>query len=143
MNHYVLVCGSRTYTNGDLIRAHLSELRDAYGDGRVRVIHGAAEGADSLAQAAAEALNLRVKSFPADWSKHGKRAGYLRNLQMLDLLLDRRSEGHWVEVIAYTSGPLETSKGTAMMVKLAREAQVKTSVYEASSAAARGEGTNQ
>lgn len=57
------------------------------------------------------------KEFPADWDKYGKRAGYLRNVQMLD-------EGKPDLVVAFPGG-----KGTAMMVKLAKERGVRVIEY--------------
>jgi hypothetical protein len=46
-------------------------------------MHGAARGADRLAGAAALRLGLEVVEYPADWKRHGRRAGYVRNEQML------------------------------------------------------------
>jgi len=51
--------------------------------------------------------------FPADWSRHGKSAGPIRNRQML-------IEGRPDIVVAFPGG-----KGTANMIKQAVEAGVK------------------
>ena len=75
----VLVCGSRDWAD---IRPIYDRLRQ-FGRG-VTVIHGAARGADSLAATAARSLGIAEKAFPADWRGKGKRAGIIRNLQMLD-----------------------------------------------------------
>jgi hypothetical protein len=37
-----------------------------------------------VAGAVAEAAGLRVIKVPADWAAHGMRAGYLRNVEMLE-----------------------------------------------------------
>lgn len=47
------------------------------------VVSGACPtGADRCGEQWAGARNLRVKRFPADWEKHGKRAGFIRNREM-------------------------------------------------------------
>ena len=66
------------------------------------VIHGGALGADQIAAEAAARHGHPVKAFYADWDAHGKRAGVLRNLQMLDQNPDL--------VIAFWDG---SSRGTA------------------------------
>ena len=48
------------------------------------IIQGAARGADTLAKVAAIYLGIPWQSFPADWDAHGKKAGPIRNQQMLD-----------------------------------------------------------
>jgi len=57
------------------------------------VVQGEAQGADLQAKAAAKALKeagwpVRYERHPADWQKHGRRAGYLRNQKMVDLGAD-------------------------------------------------------
>lgn len=75
----VLVCGSRSWRDGGAIRARLAVLPEP-----VTVIHGGAPGADTLAGQAAAQLGLGIKVFHAEWDRYGKRAGYRRNLAMLD-----------------------------------------------------------
>jgi hypothetical protein len=80
---------------------------------QVFIISGAARGADSAA-ADWSVLNLCPgKEYPADWDTHGRAAGYIRNKQML-------KEGKPDLVVAFPGG-----KGTANMVKLARDAGVE------------------
>jgi len=74
------------------------------------LIHGAASGADTLAGAWAIHRGIEVQEFPADWRKLGKRAGPLRNIQML-------KEGNPCLVVAFPGG-----RGTAHMVKIAQAA---------------------
>ena len=107
----VLLCGSRHWTDGDLILRELSALQSVE-----VVIEGEAPGADTHARHAAEQLGIPVLHFPADWDRHGRAAGPLRNQQMLD-------EGKPDLVLAFTDG-LNTSRGTADMVARARRAGV-------------------
>ena len=46
------------------------------------VVCGLARGADTLGKEWAVRHNVQVKDFPADWNKHGKAAGPIRNAQM-------------------------------------------------------------
>lgn len=120
----ILVCGGRDYGrfwNGtewvpnrrqlDRLRRTLdAALEAARSAGKVAVIiHGNARGADLLADQYAREKSLRVLSFSADWNLHGRRAGPIRNKQMLD-------EGKPHAVIAFPGGA-----GTANMIKLAKD----------------------
>lgn len=70
------------------------------------VIQGHANGADKMARVWAKIRGLECISYPADWDTHGKRAGYIRNKQMLD-------EGKPFVIVAFPGG-----RGTEMMIKL-------------------------
>jgi len=86
----------------------------------IEIITGMASGADSIGWDWATANWCKVHEYPADWKQHGKSAGYIRNKQMLE-------EGEPDIVIAFPGG-----KGTAMMIKLAKDAgiEVKEIIYE-------------
>lgn len=101
--NYVLVCGSRTWKDGERIGTALEKLAKETG-----VIHGAAKGADSLAGLVARLQHRSVQEFPAAWDKLGKEAGPARNRQMLD-------EGEPFAVWAFIDDPVK-SAGTANMV---------------------------
>ena len=108
----ILVCGGREWTDGGWILRVLAQH-----DKNTVVIEGDARGADRLAGLAADQLGFAKEVYPANWAEHGKRAGYLRNTQML-------VEGKPDLVYAFHSN-IATSKGTAMMVRIAAEAGVK------------------
>lgn len=97
-----LVCGGRNYHDHDRVSAELNRVNRERGiEG---LIHGAARGADSLAaswmkaridQDYARCSKLRqigqdahsrlwMVGYKADWEKHGKAAGPIRNQSMLD-----------------------------------------------------------
>ena len=87
----VLVTGSREFTDYGAIRKELGNL---VGNGvgncdshRVVVVHGAARGADELADRAAKALGMSTEPHPADWSR-GRGAGCARNAEMVRLGAD-------------------------------------------------------
>lgn len=85
------------------------------------VIEGGAPGADALSLEAAEAFDVCVQSFPAEWEKYGKAAGPIRNTQMLN-------EGKPELVIAFHDD-LQNSKGTRNMVQQAEKRKIPVKVY--------------
>lgn len=75
------VSGSRHLTDRAFVwsrLAHLSKHRRPH----LVLIHGACRGADRLAAEWARSEGLRPIPFPADWDRHGKRAGPLRNWEL-------------------------------------------------------------
>ena len=50
----------------------------------LQLLHGAARGADQLIASAADQLGWPVTAIAADWQRHGRRAGPIRNRQLLD-----------------------------------------------------------
>lgn len=104
----ILVCGGRDFSDYNLV----SQTLNPHGCIDLKIIHGAAKGADSLAQRWAKDNGYEDEAYPANWNKYGKRAGYIRNVQMLN-------EGRPDLVIAFPGG-----KGTQMMINLAEAAGV-------------------
>lgn len=105
----VLVCGGRSYGKRLTMYAELDKL---LADIEV-LIHGAAPGADTVADQWAESRGVPRQPFPAKWKELGKRAGPVRNAQML-------ADGKPDVVIAFPGGD-----GTDDMVKKARAAGVR------------------
>lgn len=90
----MLVTGSRTWTDADLIGERLHDVADNQARGRdLVIVHGACpRGADAIAAAfcASEAEGferegraLIEERHPADWDRLGKRAGFERNAAMV------------------------------------------------------------
>jgi hypothetical protein len=113
----LLVCGSRTWTDRPRLRQVLDQLVSDHGDGQVVLIEGDARGADRLAGQLARERGWRLERHPADWTHHGRAAGFRRNARML-------RQGRPDLVVAFTVGPLQQSRGTADMVRRAQEAGV-------------------
>ena len=81
----VLICGSRDWSDPEPIRAAISALPAG-----TTVLTGGAQGADAIAERLARQRgDLAVRVMPADWARHGRRAGPMRNLAMLDQRRDR------------------------------------------------------
>ncbi|MCY4637910.1 MAG: SLOG family protein [Acidobacteria bacterium] len=110
----VLVCGSRDFTDPGLVKAKLDEVRERLGGVPMRVISGAARGADRMAAEWAARNGVPCDEYPADWDRYGKSAGYRRNEQML-------TEGQPHLVVAFPQGE---SRGTRMMMQIASQARV-------------------
>ena len=128
---YAIVTGDR-YAQSEQWR-HV--IGTALADLDVRaVIHGAARGIDSIADEVAQDAGLQVTSFPADWNKHGKGAGPIRNTQMLDFLRDKMATGVSGVVIAFHPD-IASSKGTRNMVSQAKRAGIQTIVYDGKNSA--------
>jgi hypothetical protein len=97
-----VVCGSRDWPALWFVTEKLIELvpRD------LLVITGGARGVDEHAHREAVRLGYATKVMPADWDRHGKRAGFIRNVEMLD-------EGPAVVLAFWARG----SKGTAHTIR--------------------------
>lgn len=74
----VLICGSRAYNDlGAVMRFVRSLPADTI------VIHGGAVGVDLVAGNTALAYGLKVQVFRPDWEGLGRKAGMLRNSEMV------------------------------------------------------------
>lgn len=102
----VLVTGGRRFSDA----AFLIETLDWLNASRKfsLLVHGGASGADKLAGEWAKARMVPVKVYMAEWSKHGRAAGPIRNRDML--------QETPALVVAFPGGI-----GTANMVQVARE----------------------
>ncbi len=107
----VLVCGGLDYVDAGMVDAVLDGIRAKFP--HLTIIHGGARGADSLADRYAFAHSLRKLVFLADWDKHGKSAGMVRNARML-------LEGKPNLVVAFPGG-----RGTANMIEQAEAKGIK------------------
>jgi hypothetical protein len=76
----VLVCGGRTFSQYSLLSRTLDEFHKL--NKITELCHGGARGADTLAGAWAMARRIPVKVYRADWTKHGRSAGPIRNVTM-------------------------------------------------------------
>jgi len=108
-----IIAGSRDGTT----YAHLVSALSKCGWVPSVVISGGARGADSIGEAWAAKNKIPVERFPADWERLGKRAGYLRNIQMAC-----RAQA----LIAIWDG---VSRGTENMIDIAEEKGLRIYVH--------------
>ena len=114
----ILITGSRTWPDPTMLReAILEALRGAPGSVHT-IVHGNAVGADSMADAVARSLGLVVEAYPADWTQYGKKAGFIRNSEMVNLGADI--------CLAFIHN---NSRGATMCADLAEKAGIEVRRY--------------
>lgn len=130
----ILITGSRNWPSSTFIFDTLLDLVsraekefEYYGSVQFILIHGNAIGADIQSANAARDLkklgfDIEIESYPANWTKFGKRAGYIRNKEMVDL--------HPDVCLAFI---LDESRGATMCANLAEDAKIPTRRYTLSS----------
>jgi len=117
----ILVCGGRDFADRALVYRTLDEIKPdvvvhgACGMDRNRMDQNKMKGADRLADDWCLARGVQSHQRPADWANLGRRAGMLRNQEMLD-----EFRGVLDMVVAFEGGV-----GTAGMVKIARAAGIE------------------
>lgn len=105
MEQTIAIVGSQEYPDLVAVRAYVRRLPA----GTV-VVSGGAPGVDRTAADEAKRCGLRVIIIPADWNRHGKKAGMIRNAAIV-----RRAES----VVAFWDGK---SPGTANTIRRAKGA---------------------
>jgi hypothetical protein len=109
----VLVTGGRTFQDRDWLWAGLDLIHTHPQMGPItEIIEGGATGADNRAQEWAYQREVRCVTVPAQWERHGKSAGYIRNSEMAKMRPDL--------VLACPGG-----KGTANMTHVAAASGLK------------------
>lgn len=100
----VAIVGSREYGQIYKVQEYVCSLPPD-----TVIVSGGARGVDHMAEFAALATGKAVQIFKPDWNKHGKKAGYLRNIDIVNAA-DR--------VVAFWDG---VSKGTQHSITLAKK----------------------
>lgn len=98
-----IIAGGRNYYLNSNDLEKLNNLKDKI----TTVISGGAKGVDFCGEKWAKQNNIAIEVYPADWKRHGKSAGYIRNKQMAQV-----SDA----CILFLGG-----KGTELMFNLAKE----------------------
>lgn len=115
----IIIAGGRDFDDYGLLHGTLHDLFISHGHWRcaVEIVSGAARGADELGERFAEDWSAPVKRFPADWDKHGKAAGPIRNNQMAE----------YADIlVAFWDGK---SRGTSHMINSALKHGLEVHVY--------------
>jgi len=111
----ICVCGGRDYTHEKRVWALLDAVLAAAPQHQIILISGGAKGADSHAKIWAVERGVKNEIYMADWRRHGRAAGPIRNKNMLSTGIDL--------LIAMPGGP-----GTQHMINICRENKVR--VYQ-------------
>lgn len=136
----ILVTGSRDWTDRATIRRALVKALDQnWTGGRAVLVHGGARGADTIAEEEWRILRdlgpirtdgpaeppgwwlagLDIEAHPARWGDYGKRAGMVRNAEMVR-----------AGVTVCLAFPLGESRGTRGCMALAEKAGIPVICYE-------------
>jgi len=115
----ILVCGSRDWDDPYFIENWFAHFFESHDPESVEVIHGGCHGADIIAGTIAVQNGCKVTEVKADWKRYGRKAGPIRNREMLKL---------GPELVVAFHDDLTKSKGTADMVRAAHDGHVVTLV---------------
>lgn len=111
----VIVAGGRDFIDWEHTCLVLDHITTPLSN--LEIVSGGARGADAQGERYAEDVGCHIRIFPADWDKHGKRAGILRNEEMA-------LYGHIL--VAFWDGK---SPGTKHMIQAALKACLQIHVY--------------
>ena len=113
----VIIAGTRDFSNYELLKEKCDNiLSTKRQDSNIVIVSGTAKGADRLGERYASERGFLLRRFPADWDKDGNKAGPIRNAKMAD---------NADALIAFWDG---TSRGTAHMIRMAKEKGLATRV---------------
>ena len=116
----IIVAGSRYFSNKEWLYSVLDDYLKSVDD-NVEIVSGHCRGADMLGEQYAKDHGIPLILFPANWSKYGKRAGYIRNNQMAKYASEKNGV-----LIAF---PIGEARGTKMMIRIAHDYNLETEVY--------------
>lgn len=116
----VLITGSRDWDDANIIRKALIKLVTHTASEPITLISGACPtGADRMCEVIFQDIwGGTIERHPADWEKYGKRAGFVRNAEMVNLGADF--------CLAFIKN---NSKGATMTKELAEKAGIRVKVF--------------
>lgn len=122
MTFRILVTGSRGWLDWEMVYGELDKRAALHGYAGLVIVHGACRnGPDRYAQnwvAERRALGVTDEPHPADWPRHGNRAGMIRNAAMVRAGADL--------CVAFIR---DGSPGASMTARLAERAGITTVRY--------------
>lgn len=118
----VIVAGSRTFNDYELLKETLDifklYLAKIGADETIEIVSGTARGADKMGERWAKENGCKIHEFIPDWNGLGKKAGILRNIDMLNF-----SDA----LICFWDGH---SHGSKHMIDIAKTKGIKTKVVK-------------
>lgn len=79
----IIIAGGRDFNDYRLLKYEVKKfILESCETPDIEIVSGKARGADSLGEAFAMEYWFPIEEFPADWDKHGKSAGHIRNEEM-------------------------------------------------------------
>lgn len=118
-DYRVIIAGCRDFQDYGFLKEKCEHyLQNKLRSDNVIIVSGHASGADSLGERFAREHGLQVELHLADWERHGRAAGPIRNREMAD-----RADA----LIAFWNGQ---SRGTKSMIDQAREKELKIAIIK-------------
>jgi len=105
----VIIAGGREFNNSNILNNVMDNLNWKIDS----VVCGMASGADTLGKEWADSKGINVIELYAEWDRHGRKAGYIRNEKMAEV-------GN--ALVLFWDGK---SRGSRNMLKLAFEYKLK------------------
>jgi len=118
----ILVCGDREWTDAEKMWTRLRQIDVSTYEEEIVLVEGDCRGADRMAGRIGIELGMKVVPVPAEWDKHGRSAGPIRNRKMLDEYKPRL-------VIGFHKS-LWTSKGTLDCMREAAKRGIKVELVQ-------------
>jgi len=116
MDFRILITSSRSWTDHERIHQVLDEYTHIP---RVVLVSGnCRKGGDLICENYADSVGWHIERHPADWNQYGKRAGFVRNAEMVNLRAN--------VCLAFIRN---ASKGATMTKNLAQKAGIETRVF--------------
>ena len=112
----VIIAGGREFCDYTFLKDKCDYFLQNFLPSNLEIVSGTAHGADRLGERYAVEKELKIVKFPADWDKHGKSAGFIRNEEMAK---------YADALIAFWDGK---SKGTKHMIDLAKKHELKVKI---------------
>jgi len=100
-----IIAGSRDITDYEYFCKVMKQMKFT----PTVILSGGARGVDSMGERWANENGIPIERYPADWNKYGKRAGYIRNKEMVD---------HAKVLIALWDGQSPGTKNTIDLAKM-------------------------
>lgn len=82
-NIKLAIVGSRDFNNYSVLEYVIDKIIETNDYKITEIISGGARGADALGEIYADKHAIDKTIFPADWKTYGKRAGFLRNVDII------------------------------------------------------------
>jgi len=118
-DYKVVIFGSRDFNNYELLKekcdAYLQNKKETH---NIIIVSGHARGADTLGEQYAKEKGYELETYPADWDKYGKKAGFLRNEYMGDI--SNAAIGFWDGKSHGTKHMIEYCKSKGLDVRVVK-----------------------
>lgn len=116
---HLAIVGSRDFTDWETFVTAVDTFREGFQEPFTAIVSGGAKGADIFARRYSLLYDMEMREYPAQWDKHGKGAGFIRNTFIVDD----------ADALLAFYGPNGETKGTTHSLNLAKEKGIPYAVY--------------